>query len=246
MTDLLNIDVPNGVKITVIGDIHEHDKQFYELIDLIKPGPDNIVVSVGDVYDKGFGVPVAEAITRTIKEFVDAGYGYIVQGNHEAKQIRRHIASGAKMSPELQWLGSQPLGLSFVFSNGSRLTVVHGGVKPAHTWEDLRSNTDLLYIRTLDESGEYIPLKWEDGALKPKQPGKLWHELYDGRFGYIASGHNAQKDGIPKFWKHSCNLDSACYASGKLTAQVFGESGKKELIQISGPAANPELTRPKK
>lgn len=243
MTDLLNIELPKGTKITVIGDIHEHEDQFNELIEKIKPSPENILVSVGDIYDKGFGTEVAESITRTIRKLAENKLAFIVQGNHEVKRIRRHITSGRPMSEELQWLAAQPLGISFLFANQSRLTIVHGGVKPSHTWKDLPSNSDLVYIRTLDEAGEYIPLKWitaDDGTrtLKAKTQGKPWHEMYDGRFGYIASGHDAQKDGIPKFFKHSCNLDTACYATGILTAQVFGEGGKEDLIQSKGRASS--------
>jgi predicted phosphodiesterase len=243
MTDLLNIQLPRGTRVTVIGDVHEHEQQFNELVEKIKPSPENLLVSVGDLYDKGFGTSAAESVTRTIRGLTEKGLAYIVQGNHEVKRVRRSVTSGRPMSPELQWLAAQPLGISFVFANQTRLTIVHGGVKPSHTWKDLPSNSDLVYIRTLDDEGEYIPLRWitnDDGsrALKAKKPGKPWHEIYDGRFGYIASGHDAQKDGVPKFYKHSCNLDTACYATGIMTAQVFGEGGKEDLLQARGPAAN--------
>ena len=139
---------------------------------------------------------------------------------------------------------NQPLSLFFRFNNGSRLTVIHAGITTSHTWEDLDNNSDVVYIRELDENGDYIPLKWKkqpDGRkkLQPKKEGRPWHELYDGRFGYIASGHNAQTDGEPKFFRHSCNLDSGCYNTGVLTAQIFSENGREELIQIKGEAANP-------
>lgn len=243
MKDLLNIDVPANTKITVIGDIHEHEKQFDDLVQKIQPSPENILISVGDIYDKGFGTPAAESITRKIRALFEKNIAYIVQGNHEVKNIRRAIVGGASLSPELQWLALQPLSLSLKFKNGYRITIVHGGVLPKHTWTDLNGNSDLVYVRTVDENGDYIPLRWVvdnngNKKLEPKKIGKTWHELYDGRFGYMVSGHDAQKDGIAKFYKHSCNLDSGCYVTGILTAQVFGENGREETIKVHGPAAN--------
>lgn len=238
-----DIEVPQGTKIVVCGDIHGHEKQFMELIEQIQPSEKMWFVSVGDILDKGFGRKSENIIINKIKELHEKGLAHIVKGNHELKHIRLHRREGKKLYPELDWMDKQPLSLFFRFNNGSRLTVIHAGVTVSHTWEDSENNSEIVYIRELDEDGQYIPLKWKklsDGRkqLQPKKEGKPWHEFYDGRFGYIASGHNAQVDGIPKFFKHSCNLDSACYNSGVLTAQIFSETGREELIQTRGEAAN--------
>ena len=242
MLNPLQIQVPRNTVITVIGDIHEHKQQFDEAIKIIKPSSKHWFVSVGDIYNKGYGRDIGDLIVEKIKGLVKDDIGFIIQGNHEQKLLRSAKRSGEKTSDQLRWLGKQPFALSFRFVNGSRLTVVHGGVKPKHGWSDLQGNTDLLYIRTLDEDREPIPLKWQeiDGqrVLKAEKTGRVWHEYYDGRFGYIASGHHAQKDGEPKFYPYSCNLDTACYTTGKLTAQTFSEKGREEFFQISGPAAN--------
>ena len=77
---------------------------------------------------------------------------------------------------------------------------------------------------------------------RPSRPGgKTWHESYDGRFGYIASGHHSQKDGEVKYYNYSCNLDTACYNTGKLSVLVYSANGRDELLTFSGPAKYPDL-----
>jgi predicted phosphodiesterase len=239
------IIIPKGGKIAVVGDIHEHEEQFDKLIALIDPSPIMLLVSVGDIYDKGFGTEVAESIVDKFKVLKENGHGFVIRGNHELKRIRlgrRHKA----MTPQLRWMRQQPLSLSFEFANRSRVTVVHGGVRPGHTADDLNSNVETCYVRTLDEEGKHIQLerKVVDGRVTfvPKRPGgKLWHGSYDGRFGYIVSGHAAQNDGTAKFYNYSCNLDSAVYHTGILTAQVFSENGREDLITVKGTPKWPDL-----
>ena len=62
------ITVPENTSIYVIGDIHEHAEHFFTLLKRIKPNKDNWIVSVGDVYHKGFGRPAAEIITQELNK----------------------------------------------------------------------------------------------------------------------------------------------------------------------------------
>lgn len=232
------IKLSDDVRLAIVGDIHEHRKQFDELVNRIKPSDKMILVSVGDLLDKGDGIETGYYITDTFQTLHEKGHAYVVRGNHELKHIRKAIRE-KRISPQLQWLAKQPLTWSFLFENGNRITVLHGGVKPSHTWDDLDHNVEVCYIRTIDEDGNMIPLVWtlENGikVLRPaKAGGKCWHEIYDGRFGYIAAGHDPQKDGAAKFYNYSCNLDTACYDTGVLTCQIFGANGKEDLIQIKG------------
>ncbi len=239
------IKIPEGVKIAVIGDIHEHEYQFDQMLTKLNPSDTMLIVSVGDVFDKGFGQDQAESICNKLKILSDKKQAFMIQGNHELKVIKKALKQN-KLSPILEWCRKLPLSLFFEFSNGTKLTIVHGGVLPHHTIDDLTHNVEICYVRSIDERGKMIRMIWEKrgdkNILKPeKSDGMLWHEGYDGRFGYIASGHNAQKDGIAKFYNYSCNLDSAIFSSGRLTAQIFSQNGREELIYVDGPAAKPQL-----
>lgn len=230
----LNIKVPKGTKIAIIGDIHEHEYQFDRLLDIIQPSEKMFFVSVGDVYDKGYGPSIAASITDKIRQMSEKGYGFTVRGNHELKNIKKARATGS-MTPQLSWFEKQPLALSFIFENGSRVTVVHGGVKLSHTWDDLDHDIETSYIRKLDENGEMIKLEWVGNELQPSKPGGVsWHEVYDGRFGYIVAGHEPLKDGKPKFYNYSCNIDTACYCTGIMTCQIMSEKGLESLHSVEG------------
>lgn len=229
----------NDTKLAVVGDIHEHEYQFDELVKLIKPSEKMLLVSVGDIYDKGFGPEAAESITKKLQILVDNKVAYAVRGNHELKHIRK---TRRDPSPGIQWWRKQPLVLNFCYDNGSMITVLHGGVTPLHTWNNL-SDIEICYVRTIDEDGKMIKLQWVEKEGKkeliPEKPnGKVWHHLYDGRFGYIASGHDVQSDGTPKFYNYSCNLDSGCYMTGKLSCQIFSSQGREDLLTVEGPFKN--------
>lgn len=242
----VTIKVPKGTRLFVIGDIHEHLSQFYQLNNEIQPSADKWLVSVGDLYDKGPGIEAAEELVDQFRDLSNQGVGYIIQGNHELKHIRKAKRGQGKMTSQLSWMDQQPLTMSFEFSNRARVTIVHGGVTPHHTWHDLAYDVESCYVRWVDEAGKHVRLKktTEDGirVMKPAREGVVWHEKYCGRFGYIVSGHNAQKDGIPKYYDYSCNIDTACYHTGKLIAQEITEKGTLgEALVAQGPAQWPVL-----
>ena len=243
------VKVPKGTRLIVCGDIHEHEEQFNKLLKKIEPSAHTWFASVGDIYDKGFGKEAAERIVDKIKELVDRRVGFVIRGNHELKHIRRAKLGKYPLSPQLEWMRRQPTSIMFEFYNRNRVLMVHGGVTPHYSLKNVAEDIDTCYIRWVDENGHHIPLKKYvvDGLMQfvPAKWGSdcdVWHTKYDGRFGYIVSGHFAQQDGVPKFYNFSCNLDTACYATGILTAQEFTEMGLKgETITIEGPSRWPDV-----
>lgn len=235
------LKVPENTKIAVVGDIHEHDEQFFKLVDKIQPNENLWLVSAGDIYDKGFGVKKAEAIIDFFSDLNKRNIGHVIQGNHELKNVKKAKKSSS-LTRQLAWVSAQPIAVCFEFPSGSKVLVVHGGVSPHHTWDDLHYGIETSFIRNLDEEGNHIKLVWEktqEGKeqLVPNKPGGVsWHEVYDGRFGYIASGHEPQKDGVVKYYNYSCNLDTACYVTGVLSCQIFNDNGLDRLISVTGQA----------
>lgn len=232
------IKVSRETKISVVGDIHEHNKQFKKIVEKISPNENHLLVSVGDIYDKGYGEQASNEIIDALIEMNNQGIGFMVQGNHESKKIRRT----ENPCDRLKWVNYQPYVISFVYPEGSRVTVMHAGVTKRHTYEDLKTNNEVMYVRCLDEAGDYIPLRKTtiDGRVtwRPEKPGKPWHEMYDGRFGYIISGHDAQQDGKIKFYKYSANIDTRCYDTGILSAITMNMMGRENVIQVEDEAAN--------
>lgn len=224
------IEVPRGKKLAFVGDIHECETQFDKLLLELGDFETNglILVSLGDIYDRGEGPHIAESIIRKIRGLHDRGHAYMVRGNHEQK----HIKKNKTLSSELEWCSRLPVCLSFRFHNGMNVVAIHAGVTPKSTIEDLHS-TESMYVRTVNSEGGYIPLIYKDGNLEAKEPGVPWGEVYDGRFGYIVAGHDKQDSGKPVYWKHACNIDTACFKTGILSCLVISENGNERLIQVS-------------
>ena len=212
--------LPKNTKITVVGDIHEHSNHFFKLLNQIKPNKNNILISIGDIYGKGYGEIEAEKITKKLIEMNKEGIAFAVRGNHEQGRLSN------QKSECLNWFSTCPYSLPIRFSNQSQVLIIHAGVTPHFTDYDLQHNIQCLYLRNIDNKGNFIP-------INKKETGKPWHKYYDGRFGYIISGHDSQGDGIPKFYSYSCNIDTRCYETGKLTAIVYGENGREEIITIN-------------
>src|SRR5690606_21113842 len=83
------IKVPKNCKLTFVGDIHEQEGHFDRLLNKIKLEKDkNILVSLGDVYDKGNGIKYAESIINKIKNLYENDLAYFIRGNHEQRHIR--------------------------------------------------------------------------------------------------------------------------------------------------------------
>ncbi len=238
------IKLKENVKIAVVGDIHAHAFQFFKLLEQVNPSTEMILVSVGDIYDKGYGEEEEIKIISKMRDLKKVGFLYMVKGNHELKKIRKARQTNS-WSPELQWIDEQPISLTFEYPNQTKITILHGGVLPATTIQDLDEDIEICYIRDVSEKGKMIKLKWvkqnEKNTLIQTEKGRPWHEYYDGRFGYIASGHEPQRDGKAKFYNYSCNLDSACFETGILSCQIFSSQGRGNLMTVSGPAKNPEL-----
>jgi hypothetical protein len=213
-------------EIVVIGDVHECEEHYNEMSEIIG---DRILVSVGDIYNKGAGIHVANSITRKIIKRHENGNGYIVRGNHEHK----HILRDRELSDELKWFATQPFFLHFTWPNGYRVTIVHAGVTPNITAYNINFCADVLFVRYIDENNLMVPMVLGiDGKYKIQKKGKLWHEVYDGRFGYIVAGHYSQSDGIPKFYNYSCNIDTRCYETGILSGHIITDGRPNGIITV--------------
>lgn len=236
----LDIKLAADVKILAVSDIHEHSVQFFELINQFEFSDKLKLVVCGDLIDKGFGFKAFESITTKIKELSDAGFAYVIKGNHELKRIKKS-KNKENFHPLLQWLDKQPISLSFLYPNGQRYTCVHAGITPDMKFSELNTDLNVCYVRYLD-TGTYkhVPAKKIeiDGKVQyvpAKEPVVNWHDIYDGRFGYIISGHQSNASG-PHFYNYSCDIDSAVFKTGKLTGVLFNQNGKEDIIAVYGQA----------
>lgn len=239
MNNFLNIKLKSDVKLLCISDIHEHPDQFFSILDKYPVSDKMILIVCGDVIDKGFGSKSAEKIYKKIYDLNKKNQAFMIKGNHEIKLLKYN--KKINNFQLLKWIDSLPISLSFIYPNLSRYTFVHGGVDPQMNWDELSYDLSVCYIRYISNKSNKmasVSKKEENGEIHyiPKDVDvSLWHDVYDGRFGYIISGHNNDPGG-PRFYNYSCNIDTGVFTSGKITAIIIGEKGREEVYQSSGPA----------
>lgn len=240
------IKVPKNVQLIVSSDYHEHSEQFFKLIDECQPSENFWFITASDAKDKGFGEDSFNSISDKLIEMNYLGYSHATLANHELKWIKKN-KNNTNPSSQLVWWRNRPISLQFEFYNGARLTVVHGGITRLHTQQDLENNIELCYVRDVDEAGKMIPMIWKDikgekTLVKGKEGGKYWGLEYNGRFGYVASGHTPNKNGKPSYYNYSCNLDCGVFETGQLVGQIFTSDGKLgETITVNGVPFKPKL-----
>jgi serine/threonine protein phosphatase 1 len=148
----------------IIGDIHGCYAELLELFDRAALGADDLVVSVGDLVDRG---PQPAEVVRW---FRDRAGAVVLMGNHERKHVRG-VFSYAQEITRLQlagdyddavrWMGSLP----YSYENEA-VRVVHAALVPG---------------RPLAEQPEEILCGSTSGEamLRAAVPEGWWHETYD-------------------------------------------------------------------
>ena len=239
----------------VIGDIHGMDREFEELIEKLALEPEDEVIFVGDLVDKG---PNSPGVVRAVRELAERNRVVLVEGNHENKHFRYrrhkvprpHVAEEmAEKRPELVTITDALTPEDVEFLNNTvpfhkveehNLLVVHAGI-PANrkflpeTVEEAmvpknwrKEFGDLMRTRSVHhETGKMVPL----GEEGPEDP--FWAEVYCGRFGHVVFGHQPFMEG-PREFAHGTGIDTGAVFGGYLTALVFNETGEREYVQVAG------------
>lgn len=239
----------------VIGDVHGMARELEELIEKLALAPEDEVIFVGDLVDKG---PDSPGVVRLVRELAEKNRVVLVEGNHENKHFRyrrnrvlrpRVAEEMAENRPELVTITDALTPGDIKFLNDTvpfhrvgehNLLVVHAGI-PANrgelpeTVEEAmvpknwrKTFGDLMRTRNVHhETGKMVPL----GKEGPEDP--FWAEVYCGRFGHVVFGHQPFMEG-PREFAHGTGIDTGAVFGGQLTALVFNEAGEREFVQVAG------------
>ncbi len=198
----------------------------------VKPPPGRKLFFLGDLVDRG---PDSPQVLKLVMDLVDSGDAYCLQGNHEAKLLRK--LNGAKVNPThgmsatlKQLKGAKTTFLDrirrfiesmeshYVLDEG-KLVVAHAGmVESMQGKEGGAAHAFGLYGKStgeLDEKGLPIRLDW---AME-----------YRGR-AMVVYGHTPVEEAVGK--NNTLCIDTGCVFGGKLTALSY-----PELKLTSVPAA---------
>lgn len=231
---LIKEKLESNVKFVAISDVHEHDEIFFDLVSKFTFSSTFRLLFCGDANDKGAGDPAFYKIVEFIKPLVDSGLAWYIKGNHELKKIKKAKKDENQFNNLLQWIDKQPTAVYLSYDNGQSYLAVHAGINPKMTWDKLNYDLEVAYTRLVDSNGHNISIKLENDVWVPTKPGGVsWHDVYDGRFGYVIAGHQPHHDG-PKFYNYSCNLDCGVFNTGKQVGIIFGSEGKEDIVESYG------------
>ena len=218
-----------GRRVIVVGDIHGCYDEFMLLLRKCRYTEEDVVVSVGDVADRG---PKSR---ETLEWFRDARRAYVAEGNHCNKARRHWSGRRVKVSHGLDrtieqcadmdhaalaaWMAQWPQIIRVPDIGGLPAYVVHAGVDGRRPIGRQKVE-DCLYARRIggrnyfDESAEW------------------WYSTLDGSY-IVISGHAVHDDPRPAPCAHT--IDGGACHGGKLRALVL-DGGRAELVEVDGAA----------
>ncbi|MFC7153936.1 metallophosphoesterase [Halomarina halobia] len=182
------VDATAWDRIVVVGDVHGCYDELLDLLDLLDPGEDDLLVFVGDLIRKG---PDSRAVVELVR---DSPNMRAVRGNNEQKYVDDRVACPA-LAPVTEYIESLPIVLSW---DGA--AVVHGGVDPRRPLSE-QSVDGLLNARAVPPENGY--------------DGPFWFETYRGP-PRVFFGHTVLDAPVVGEW--AVGLDTGCVYGGELTA----------------------------
>ncbi len=205
------------------------------------PPPGRKAVFVGDLVDRGPGVP---DVLRLVMDMVAAGHALCVPGNHDVKLCKklrgRDVRVAHGLAESLAQLGAEPPALaervtafvdglpSHLVLDGGRLVVAHAGLPAALQGRDSdRVRAFALYGATTGEIDEY--------GLPVRLP---WARGYRGE-ATVVHGHTPVLE--PAWVNRTIGIDTGCVFGGRLTALRYPE---RELVSVPATAVHCPPARP--
>lgn len=210
-------------RLFAIGDIHGMLTPLEALLDWIKPGPGDTVVTLGDMVDRG---PDSKGVLDLLMDLTDRGVVVPIKGNHDEMVL---AARQGGWSEQAHWA-----------HNGGLSTLKSFGV------DDVQKVPE-KYIRFIEERtldfyetdshffvhGYYDPLF---AVSDPRQNWERnrWRHLHDpephlsGKIAVV--GHTPQRGGLPLRLPFLIDIDTGACFGGRLTAF---EPAKNQYYQVN-------------
>lgn len=201
-----------GRRTIVIGDVHGCLDELKDLLRHAGAGPEDRLISVGDLICKGPDSP------RVIEWAKKTPNLECVLGNHELRflncwrrgvapavkpyDLETHRQFGAGYEDAMRFIARWPLTVS-----GPGFLVVHAGFDPREGLE-WQSNVALTTMRRLKDTGEPWYERYKDSTL-------------------VVFGHWAKPEPIAR--RNAIGLDTGCVYGGTLTALILPE---RRLVSV--------------
>lgn len=210
----------NG-RIIAIGDIHGCHQEFAELLDLLELTPDDRLILLGDLVNRG-------PDSCKVIDLARAHRALSLLGNHELRLLNYHRTKDESYLRETdndthnrlrpadwEYLAAMPLTHELPELN---LVFVHGGFLPNEPWQKQPAQV-VTRIQVIDREGR--PRKRSDAP-----DGMPWADQWNGP-PFVVYGHTPRTEVYKLKW--SVGIDTACVMGGALTAFILPE---RRFVQV--------------
>ncbi len=210
----------NG-RIIAIGDIHGCHAEFSELLERISPTPDDRLILLGDLVNRG---PDSLRVIDLARQH----RAISLLGNHELRLLKfrktgdRNLLKEtdehtfSRLRPE-DWDFLEQMPLTYAVEE-FQTVFVHGGFLPNEPWSAQPAQV-VTQIQVIDPAGK--PRKRADCEHCPP-----WADFWKGP-PYVVYGHTPRPEIHLLPW--SAGIDTACVMGGHLTAYLLPE---KRFVQV--------------
>ncbi len=217
------------MRTLAVGDIHGCLGPLDDLLGWVRPGPDDLVVLLGDYVDRG---PDTRGVLDRLIQLKRSGVRLVcLRGNHEVMMVAARRGGRSDLKEWLSVGGAQALG-SYGTAPGRSGTLAD---VPQEHWSFLEDLLDYhetdrhIFVHAtvlpdfdLDEQPDYA-LFWD--FLPPAMrhhSGKL-----------VVCGHTSQKSGVPKVVPGAVCVDTFAHGGGWLTCLEV-ETGRYRQADLLG------------
>lgn len=204
-----------------IGDVHGCADEFEELLNALELEPEDRVIQVGDLINRG---PDSRRTIELAREFkVET-----ILGNHELRLLDARkkkktsllkdydLPTYKQLSKEdWKFLEAMP---KFLYDAKIETVFVHGGFLPDSPWQTQDIET-ITSIQVIDKKGK--PAKRSDAPDAPP-----WADTWCGS-PFVVYGHTPRPNILER--PGSIGIDTGCVYGGHLTAYIIED---KSLVQV--------------
>lgn len=204
-----------------IGDVHGCADEFEELLRRLELKPDDRVIQVGDLVNRG---PDSHRVIELAREYqIEA-----IIGNHELRLLRARKKDKPSLlkhddqvtveqltSDDWKYLEAMP---KFLYDAQIDTVIVHGGFLPNKPWQTQGSDL-ITNIQVIDKKGK--------AAKRSDAPDATpWADYWCGS-PFVVYGHTPRPRVLER--KGSVGIDTGCVYGGHLTAYIIED---KSLVQV--------------
>ncbi|HEX9781731.1 MAG TPA: metallophosphoesterase [Opitutaceae bacterium] len=208
-------------RVIAIGDVHGCHAELTDLLDLLKPAADDLLVFLGDLVNRGPDSHACVDIVRGLR-------AKALLGNHELRLLtHRRTGNNSLLKDDDRRTIKQLTSKDWEFLENMPLhfhlpeigtVLVHGGFLPNQAWQTQPAAV-VTRIQVIDGDGR--PRKRTEIANAP-----FWADLWTGP-PFVVYGHTPREEIYRR--PSSIGIDTACVMGGHLTALTLPD---QQIFQV--------------